>query len=81
MSDSKYKAIGEIEDRVIEECSEVIKAICKANRFGLDGYHPDNPKRFNINDILDEMQDVRRVFDEYQETLLTTLLEIQQRKK
>jgi hypothetical protein len=38
----KYKDIGKPSMRVIEECSELIKAIIKAERFGYSNSHPDN---------------------------------------
>lgn len=38
----KYKDIGKPSMRVVEECSELIKAIMKAERFGYDNSHPDN---------------------------------------
>ena len=42
MSNEKYKNIGTPEQRLIEECSELIKVVCKAQRFGWDEAHPDN---------------------------------------
>lgn len=38
----KYKDIGKPSMRVVEECSELIKAIMKAERFGYNRAHPDN---------------------------------------
>ena len=38
----KYKDIGKPSMRVVEECSEVIKAFMKAERFGYGTSHPDN---------------------------------------
>lgn len=76
MSDSKYVAIGSVEDRVIEECSEVIKAICKAQRFGYDNFHPER-KRANVYEIADEIQDLKRVLDEYGEKILTEICKVQ----
>lgn len=40
--DKKCRKIGKPSIRLIEECSEVIKAITKAERFGYGNYHPDN---------------------------------------
>lgn len=58
MSDPKYQNIGSPSTKVIEECSELIKAICKADRFGWFNHHPDRPERLNVDDVLSEMDDV-----------------------
>ena len=58
MSDPKYKEIGTPETKVIEECSELIQALCKAGRFGWFNYHPDNPSSTNMDDVFREMDDV-----------------------
>jgi len=42
-----------------EECSEVQKAASKCERFGNDSIDPDNPKMTNIQELVDEIQDVR----------------------
>ena len=76
MSDSKYKAIGDIEDRVIEECAEVIHAICKAQRFGILNFHPET-KRHNVYLIADEIQDLKRVLGEYENVILKKICEVQ----
>jgi len=65
MSDLEYAKDGACEDRVIEECSELIQAICKAKRFGLRNYHPNRPGSDNYGEILSEIDDVRKVLKEY----------------
>lgn len=66
----KYIDIGELDDKVIEEASEVIKAICKIKRFGLLNFHPKHPERNNLTDVLDEIVDLRYALDRYEESLL-----------
>lgn len=39
---TEFKEISFLSIRLIEECSELIKAISKAERFGWDDCHPDN---------------------------------------
>jgi hypothetical protein len=65
-----FEAFGSPEDKVIEECSEVIKAICKGKRFGWKNYHPDRPMVSNANDVLAEFDDLRRVMNELEPILL-----------
>ena len=67
MVDSKYQYVGGIDQRLIEECAELIKAICKAERFGYNNFHPKRPKgseENNKTDILREIKDVRRLLKE-----------------
>ena len=65
MGHQLYRHIGNPSMRVVEEYSEVIKAICKAERFGYFNHHPDNPSRNNHDDILSEMNDVIEAFDNF----------------
>ena len=61
----KYKDIGTIEDRVIEECAEVIHVICKVKRFGYKCHHPDRPDIGNIKEVHLELDDLQIKIDEY----------------
>ena len=63
--DEKYKNIGDLQDRVIEECSEVIHAICKSRRFGLNSFHPKTPNIKNYNLIINEIYDAMQVLNQY----------------
>lgn len=63
MSHPKYSKIGNIEDRLVEECSELIQAVCKANRFGWTLCHPKTMKT-NARQALEEIEDVERCIAE-----------------
>ena len=59
------------EDRVIEECSELIHIICKAKRFGLASYNPDDPESIpNYYLIHNEIEDVLDAIKEYKKWLI-----------
>ena len=62
------------EDRVIEECSELIQIICKAKRFGYTSYNPDDPERLpNYHLICNEIEDVLDTIKEYKKWLVEKL--------
>jgi hypothetical protein len=73
MSHPEYENIGSPLTKVIEECSEVIQAACKIDRFGWFNHHPDDPlKTTNITLLKREMADVIKAFktlEEYMEDL------------
>ena len=65
MSHPQYKHIGSPEDRIMEECGEILQALGKGKRFGWDNYHPDTPDVSNllhlsmkINDLFEAFQDL-----------------------
>jgi len=63
VSNPTYSKIGNIEDRLVEECSELIQAVCKANRFGWRLHHPKTMKS-NARQALEEIEDVERCIAE-----------------
>lgn len=44
---------------VVEEFGEVLQAIGKAGRFGLQSYHPDKPQENNADAIVRELKDLK----------------------
>jgi len=65
MSDPKFRDIGSPVIRVIEESSELAKALCdlihilcKTERFGWFNFHPDTPERTNWEQVRAGMSDV-----------------------
>ena len=56
----QFEAFGSPQDTLVEECAEVIQAICKAERFGYRNFHPNNPEKCNAELILDELDDLQR---------------------
>jgi hypothetical protein len=70
MTHPDYEKIGTPEDKLIEECAELIKAIMKARRFGYFGSKPSDPKKTtNIDLIRAEMNDVQQRLGEYKKHL------------
>ena len=69
--DARYVNIGLPEDKVIEECAEVIQAITKIKRFGLMNYHPERTESNNKMEVFAEMKDLRVALDRYEEYLTT----------
>lgn len=53
--------------KLIEECGELIQALCKAERFGWFKHHPDRPHRSNLDDVKAEMDDVVEACERLQE--------------
>lgn len=65
--DLKKKPTKDIFDalnRLEEECSEVIKAICKARRFGIYSFHKNG--NTGADELLLEMNDVRQLLADVQ---------------
>lgn len=68
MSDPRYEKTGDRLDHLVEECAELIKAVMKAKRFGLDNPDPRTGVS-NRAQILDEISDLRKRADEARKEL------------
>lgn len=67
MSNPAFKDIGTPEVRCIEECAELIQAVCKLMRFG-----PNFGEFNNVARVLDEIRDVNESIN----NLLDTFKEV-----
>lgn len=74
--DERFVNVGAAEDKVIEECAEVVQAICKIKRFGIFNFHPDRPDSSNRDEALAEIADLRRSLDAYETELRETPPEV-----
>jgi hypothetical protein len=62
-----------VDNRVIEECSELIHAISKAKRFGYINFHPNTPTICNAKQILDEINDLLQCLHRFRTDLIPTI--------
>lgn len=58
--------IDEVMNILSEECAEVIQAVSKINRFGMDNYKPGKPKT-NRQHLEEELGDLMAMIDILQE--------------
>lgn len=66
--DRKYINIGLPEDKLIEECAEVIQALIKVKRFGLFGINPLT-NISNNDKIKSELDDLEYAIEKYRDEL------------
>lgn len=67
--DPRYIKIGSADDKVVEECAEVIQALIKIKRFGLMSSHPARPQSSNKDEVIAEIADLRLALENYLESL------------
>lgn len=61
MSNPEFANIGALDDRVIEECAELVMALSKARRFGWLNNHPSRPSSNNAAEVYAEIVDSEKV--------------------
>ena len=71
--DKKYVNIGLPEDKLIEECAEVIQALIKIKRFGIDSINPLT-NISNLHRIKSELADLEYAIDKYRDTLKSWII-------
>ena len=67
---SEYVTIGSPAIKVVEECSEVIHIICKAEQFGLDSWHPKDALKVPNRELIRmEIADLKLALDNLERVL------------
>ena len=79
--DDRFKHIGEADDKLIEECSELIKAIIKAKRFGWFSRWPRPDGEINMDAVFREIEDVRKASRELQTVMMKISMEERHRQE
>lgn len=64
-----YPKMNEPEDKLVQKCSELIYAICKAKRFGWFNSHPDTLEKNNIYKIVEEIVEVQKAIDSFSDKI------------
>lgn len=70
------KQTKEVMDILQEECAEVIQAVSKISRFGLDNYKPGKPKT-NREHLEEELGDLQAMVDILQELDIVSFANIE----
>ncbi|KKM20885.1 hypothetical protein LCGC14_1640980 [marine sediment metagenome] len=60
----KYRNIGTLAIRVMEECAEAIQRVSKGIRFGWDNHHPNKPGKTNFQLLEEEIRDIMLAFND-----------------
>lgn len=80
MAHPKYKKIGDVTVRLMEEVGELLQAASKGERFGWLNHYPDDNPYDNLTTLQKEWTDLNDVYAEYLAAIIKGLENDNKRK-
>jgi len=64
--DIRYQHLGKRSTKIIEECGELIQALCKYETFGAENKYKENSLT-NLEKVLSEIQDLELAINQFKD--------------